>query len=161
MINRRLFMMTTATIPLVPVWVRANGNLSAALETSPFIYLAPILADGGESQCQAEVWFVVYKSDIYVVTASDAWRAQALQRGLTTARIWVGDFGVWTRSKRAYKTAPTVDGIGNIVEDSTIHAQILDIFGRKYASDWPTWGPRFKNALADGSRVMLKYVRPS
>ena len=88
-------MITTATIPLIPRWARADGNLSEALEMSPFIYLSPILPNGGESRCQAEVWFVVYQSDIYVVTASDAWRAQALRSGLTTARIWVGDFGVW------------------------------------------------------------------
>ena len=33
----------------------------------------------------------------------------------------------------------------------------LEAFGAKYADEWGSWGPRFRDGLADGSRVLLRY----
>ena len=130
--------------------------MPAAADTSALIYITPLRSNGAESRCQAEVWFVRDGGALYVVTAADAWRAEAVGRGLATARIWVGDVGVWDDDAR-YKQLPVVMGTASYETESAAHAMLLDKFGEKYAREWGTWGPRFEKGLADGSRVMLKY----
>lgn len=95
-----------------------------------------------------------------VVTASDAWRARAVGRGFRTARIWVGDEGVWTDSDSAYRELPSALAEVSFIEDPDEHARLLEQFGDKYSLSWVLWGPRFRNGLKDGSRVMLRY-RPT
>ncbi len=129
----------------------------AFLDKSALIYLTPIRSNGEESACHGEVWFVHHEGEIYVVTKADAWRAEALSRGLTRARIWIGEFGVWTRAKERYRSAPRLMIEGRHETDAATHASVLEVFGRKYADEWGTWGPRFRDGLADGSRVMLRY----
>ncbi len=108
------------------------------------------------ARCQPEVWFVHDAGSLYVITAEDAWRSRAVQRGLSEARIWVGDVGVWSDAAR-YKALPMVAGRASTITEATIHSAVLEQFGRKYRREWSTWGPRFKSGLADGSRVLLKY----
>lgn len=149
------------------LWPRPLGAASApaqswseALAESELIYVTPLHRDGRESTCQAEVWFVASGDAAYVVTASDAWRARAVRRGLTRARVWVGDVGVWTDSAGGYRQLPRADAEAALIDDPAEHARVLEIFGGKYSLEWIIWGPRFRNGLADGSRVMLRY-RPA
>ncbi len=128
-----------------------------AAEESHLIYLSPLKSNGALSSCQAEVWYVQAESDMYVVTASSAWRAEAVKRGLSKTHIWVGDVGVWKSSDGAYLKLPSLNAEASLVEDPVAHARLLEKFGAKYASEWGTWGPRFKTGLAEGSRVMLRY----
>ena len=140
--------------------VLALGALApwrAQAAESHLIYLSPLKSDGSLSRCQAEVWYVQSEEDMYVVTDSSAWRAQAPTRGLTRTQVWVGDVGVWSRSGGKYKDLPSVTAEAQLVADPVAHARLLERFGTKYSSEWGTWGPRFKNGLADGSRVMLRY----
>ena len=74
-----------------------------------------------------------------------------------TGDLWVGDVGQWQRSDGEYKNLPSLVASGGHVEDAAEQARVLQIFGSKYADEWGTWGPRFSNGLADGSRVMLRY----
>jgi hypothetical protein len=134
--------------------------LDDALEKSDLIYVTPLHADGRESTCQAEIWFVAEGHDAYVVTASDAWRARAVEKGLSRARVWVGDVGVWSRSDGAYRELPQLEMQAALVTDAAEHARVLKVFGGKYTLEWVIWGRRFRNGLADGSRVMLHY-RPA
>jgi hypothetical protein len=134
-----------------------RSTLDAALEESDLIYLTPLHSDGRESTCQAEVWFVADGHDAYVVTASDAWRARAVRSGLSRTRAWVGDVGVWSQADGAYRDLPTADLRGSLVTAPAEHARVLALFGAKYSLEWVMWGPRFRNGLADGSRVMLRY----
>ncbi len=133
-------------------------TLAAGLAESELIYLTPIRTDGKESSCRAEVWFVHYESDLYVVTDAGTWRAQAVARGLTGTRIWVGDVGVWSNSDGAYRELPRIEALASQIQDAATHDLVLDVMGGKYTREWSVWGPRFRNGLADGSRVMLRYV---
>ncbi len=142
-------------------WSRARLALSAAakqaLGASPLVYITPLKKDGGESRCHAEVWFVADGDDALVVTGSDAWRAVAIGKGNTQARLWLGDFGVWTDADSGWKSAPSFDADAKLERDAAAHAHGLALFGTKYAAEWGKWGPRFKDGLADGSRVLIRY----
>jgi len=135
----------------------AQAALAKALAESDTVYLTPLKADGSESRCQAEVWFVSDGADLCVVTAVGAWRARAVRSGLRRARIWVGDLGVWTRTEGRFRKLPTMEASGDFIAGTEEQARVLELFGGKYPVSWVLWGPRFRNGLADGSRVMLRY----
>jgi len=130
--------------------------LSAALSTSPLVYISPLRSDGAESRCHAEVWFVDVGGDVLVVTDAKRYRARAVKAGRTQARLWVGDHGVWTVSDGAYLKAPSALGEGSIAASSD-HAEALAAFGAKYPAEWGKWGPRFEKGLGEGSRALLRY----
>lgn len=130
--------------------------LPAAADTSQLIYITPIKSDGTESRCQAEVWFMRQDDSLYVVTATDAWRARAVKAGLGQARIWLGDVGVWSRNEE-YRDLPSVMGQASLVSDPGLHTALLKKFGGKYPEEWGTWGPRFQEGLTEGSRVLIRY----
>lgn len=125
---------------------------------SRLIYLSPFKSDRALSRCQAEIWYAKDGDALFVVTASEAWRARAIDKGLTRTQIWVGDVGMWKRSGGRYKKLPALIAEGARIDDPTEHARLLGVMGKKYSGEWSTWGPRFKNGLANGSRVLLKYT---
>lgn len=157
MIARRALLKSAAAATLLPVVARAQSDWRQAAAESPLIYLTPLQSSGAESRCQAEIWFASVAGSFYVVTDADAWRSQAIGKGLTKARIWVGDVGMWKDSDGAYKNLPMVDASAGMETDAEVQGQVLEVMGRKYPDGWGTWGPRFRNGLADGSRVMLRY----
>ena len=161
MISRRTLLKTSAAaaaLPLLPAIGRAEPSWREAAEASPLIYLTPIQSNGAESRCQAEIWFASVGGAMYVVTAADAWRAEAIRQGLTGARIWVGDVGSWHGADGKWKALPSLSATASIETDAAVQGQVLEAMGGKYSDEWGTWGPRFRNGLADGSRVMLKYA---
>ncbi|MCP3984659.1 MAG: hypothetical protein GY723_09725 [bacterium] len=127
-----------------------------AIAESPLAYVSPLRSDGAESTCHGEVWFVPDGDDLLVVTAVDRWKAVAIQKGLSRARIWVGNHGVWTTSDGAYKTSPTFEATARV--DGDAHAHALEKFGAKYPAEWAKWGPRFEEGLSSGKRVLLRYT---
>ena len=157
MITRRSILGAAAVVAVLPRFARAGGTLADAMANSRLIYLTPLKTSGAESRCQAEIWFALHEGAMYVVTRTDVWRAEAVRRGLNRARVWVGDVGNWRRANGRYKELPVVEAAVSIEADADRREQILATMGVKYADEWSTWGPRFKNSLADGSRVMLKY----
>ena len=161
MMNRRIFTAGMACIAIAPavLWTRPTlASRRQALATSKLVYLTPIKSNGEESRCQAEIWFAYHDGDVFVVTPPDAWRAEAVTRGLTSTRLWVGEFGVWTQSDGAYREAPMAMAQASLEDDASVQAQVLEALGAKYADDgWTRWGPRFKEGLADGGRVMIRY----
>ena len=157
MINRRRYLQISAGAAVAAATPFVRGReLPAAVAESDLIYLTPIRSDGTESRCQAEIWFVHDRGDLVVVTASDAWRARAVERGLKSTRIWIGDVGEWN-SKARYKKLPVVMANASIDRDPATHTRVLGRFGEKYPLQWMLWGPKFENGLTDGSRVMLRY----
>jgi hypothetical protein len=163
-LTRRELLIAGAAATLMPRLVRAEaGALSAAargaLGTSPLVYVTPLQRDGGESRCHAEVWFAADGDSALVVTASGAWRARAIEKGLHRARLWVGDHGVWDPSlkTRAFEAAPSFLAEATLEKAQAAHDHALTLFGSKYTREWGSWGPRFKNGLADGSRVLIRY----
>ena len=162
MINRRNLIiascsaLVTATLPRV-LTAAPRPTMQQSINSSDLIYLTPICSNGKESNCQAEVWFVPDGTDLYIVTAAEAWRAQAVKKGLTTARIWVGDLGQWRGTKGKYKTLPQFEATATEIVSADLKNKILDGFGKKYPVSWIVYESRFKDGLADGSRVMLRY----
>jgi hypothetical protein len=138
---------------------RVSKAAQAAIETSKLIYITPLKSDGKESACHAEVWFYADGADLLVVTNQELWRSQAIKRGLDRARIWVGDHGVWKSSHGAFRNAPSfLAQAEHISSDTEAVGRTLKAMGTKYAGEgWSTYGPRFKEGLADGSRVLLRY----
>lgn len=162
-INRRQVLGSTAALlvtgfgGIAPLMATASPAVGF-LDKSKLIYLSPLRSDGSESACHGEVWFVHHAGEIFVVTRSDAWRAEAIRRGLRRAAIWIGEFGVWTRAKDRYRSAPYLEIVGQFEEDAATHTMILGHYGEKYADEWGSWGPRFRKGLSEGSRVMLRYA---
>ena len=147
-----------ATVALAPPLAVADTSPAvAALDRSSLIYLTPVVSGGRESKCHGEVWFVRHAGDVFVSTRTDAWRSEAIRRGFTRTKIWIGEFGVWTRADDKYRSAPYLELEGRIEQDREVHGAVLEVFGKKYAAEWGKWGPRFHDGLADGSRVMLRY----
>lgn len=145
----------SATILSMIPWQTQAQDVRSALLSSDLVYLSPIKSDGSLSSCQAEIWYVMMGSELYVCTRTTSWRAQAPRKGLTDTHFWVGDLGVWKRAD--YQSLPTVNGIASVETDEQRIQAALQLFGQKYASGWGTWGPRFRNGLKDGSRTMLRY----
>ena len=160
MINRRDMLILTGSTLALPMLAKSSepNTTTTALNTSSLVYITPLKSDAQESSCQAEVWFVYDGADVFVVTTASTWRARAVSRGLHQARIWVGVFGNWKQSDGRYREAPTFMAKAAITNDQAVVESTLSLFGKKYADAWGTWGPRFKNGLADGSRVLLRYT---
>jgi hypothetical protein len=162
--TRRELLIVGAAAALLPRAGRAEASaLSArardALGTSPLVYVSALKRDGSESRCHAEVWFVRDGDGALVVTSSKAWRAQAIGKGLTRARLWVGDFGPWNGKPddKRYQRGVTFLAEASLEQTPAAHDHALALFGSKYTGEWGSWGPRFKNGLADGSRVLIRY----
>ena len=159
MITRREFSIAIASTPAILYAAKgmANEDIKEKLKTSQLVYITPIKSNGEESKCKAEIWFLYHDDGIHVVTPTDAWRTEAIRKGLTSARIWVGEFGNWRRANDAFRAAPELMASGEIVTDTEVHAVVLEGMGIKYSSGWDSWGPRFKSSLEDGSRAVLRY----
>ena len=178
MLNRRKFTVASLTIPFSIVLTRSlvgqsdeetaevdvaeseeektETEIPEELKTSKLIYLTPIKSDGEESKCQGEVWFVYLDSKIYVTTASDAWRTEAIRKDLKEARIWIGEYGNWTQAKEKYKEAPDLMIVGSILDDEEEFPEILEAFNDKYPGEGRY--PRvFKEEIEEGKRVVLCY----
>ena len=84
----------------------------ALLESSPFVYISPLRADGSESTCHGEVWFGWLDGAVLINTAPTTWKSRALAAGRDRARIWVGDHGRVKQmigSNEAFRSAPHFD----------------------------------------------------
>jgi hypothetical protein len=164
MISRRTLLTLSGAVlaagaaPFRIVAATLTDATAKALNKSDVIYITPLKKGGIESTCHAEVWFVYDAGAVYVVTSSKAWRARAVGLGLNQARMWVGEYGTWKDAKEAFRKAPELQASVSLIDDSATKDQVLGVFGKKYHSEWLVWGPRFRNALADGSRVMLRYA---
>lgn len=164
MITRRtILQLAGAAIAVGSASLRATAAAIAvpaqeALRKSDLVYITPLKTAGAESACRAEVWFTFDGASIFVVTSSKAWRARAVTLGLSQARVWVGDYGEWKSAKEAYRKAPQLLATAALVTEPQTQTRALDLFGQKYRLEWLVWGPRFRNGLQDGSRVMLQYT---
>jgi len=135
-----------------------SPEANAAIAKSPLLYVSPLKSNGSESTCHGEVWYVADGSDLLVVTSTDRWKAEAIAKGMDQARLWVGDYGAWTRSGGKFKQAPSFAAKASIERDPKAQAKALASFGSKYPDEWDKWGPRFRDGLKDQSRVLIRYA---
>jgi hypothetical protein len=130
------------------------------LEKSPFVYVSPLLSDGNESSCHAELWYAWIDDSVVVNVASDRWKATALARGLDRARIWVGDHGRWkgwVGRNEAFRAAPHFDARGERVTDKALLEKLLSTYETKYPDEIASWRDAMRSGVADGSRVLIRY----
>ncbi len=128
-----------------------------ALGASSLVYVSPLKPDGGESTCHGEVWFTTQDEDVLLATGNDTWKARALARGWTRARIWVGDFGPVGKAEDRFRKAPSFEAKASRDEDPTAFEHLMTEFATKYPAEWGKWEPRFRKGYTDGSRVLIRY----
>ena len=143
-----------------------NSKLSKALfEKSPFVYISPLLANGQESTCHAELWFAWLDDSVVVTVSRDRWKASALAKGHDRARVWVGDHGVWKgwfgSRDEAFRKAPHFDAHVERINDPGAIERLLAVYEEKYPAEIANWRDGMRSGAADGSRVMLRYRLPS
>ena len=96
-----------------------------------------------------------------VTVAKDRWKAAALDRGLSRARVWIGDHGRWKTwfggRNEAFRAAPHFDARVEKIEDRTMIERLLTVYEQKYPEEIADRRDRMRSGAADGSRVLLHY----
>ncbi|MGI9323603.1 MAG: hypothetical protein ACR2PZ_00175 [Pseudomonadales bacterium] len=162
--RRSLVTQGVAAVALLPLAQALGAQSSgpgtqaalAAATDSELIYITALSEEGSTGRCQAEVWFVAADHEFWVVTAGDSWRARNAAEN-ARVKIWVGDVGQWQAADGAYQSLPALIARSTLENAADIQQRALALFGAKYPASWTRWGPRFKNGLADGSRVLIRY----
>ena len=135
--------------------------VTRALASSPYVYISPLRAEGGESRCHGEVWFGWIDGAVVVITRDSTWKARSAARGLDRARIWVGDYGRWKQSlgghNERFREGPGFEARARQVRDGALLDRLLAIFDQKYPDEIGKWRPRMESGFADGSRVLIRY----
>jgi hypothetical protein len=154
-----------ALLPLRPAWGRpADGVLPAAtveaLEKSDYVYVSPLRGNGSESRCHGEVWYGWLDGAVVLNTQSGTWKAQALRRGLTGARIWVGNYGRWKGmlgANEKFRAGPHFDARASRITDRAISERLLAIFDQKYPGDIERWREQMRSGFDSGDRIVIRY----
>jgi hypothetical protein len=131
---------------------------AVALARSGLVYISPLRADGQESRCHGEVWFLADRGDVLIATSPSGWKARALARGLDRARIWVGDFGRISRARPRLASAPSFRASARLDADPVAFQRLLDGYARKYERHWGHWARTFRDEYAAGTRVLIRYA---
>jgi hypothetical protein len=121
-------------------------DLQDSLASSTFVYISSTRKDGALSR-PAEIWFLWHKGSVYVASAPTTWRARRIRWGRPAAKIWVGK-----------PDGPAFTATGAIVDDPAVNAVLFETFARKYADGWKRWEKSFREGLADGNRVLIRYT---
>ncbi|HKA14320.1 MAG TPA: hypothetical protein VKH41_04825 [Myxococcota bacterium] len=167
MIGRREFLGACAGIALLPLLrgtaVRAASALPAALlESSPFVYISPLLADGRESTCHSEVWYGWIDGAVVINTAPTTWKSRALAKGRDRARIWVGDHGRVKQmigSNDAFRSAPHFDARAESVKNGeALLDRLLAVYEKKYPREIANWRDKMRSGYKSGDRLLLRYT---
>jgi hypothetical protein len=151
----------TLILPSSRVWGAEEYELPEgtrkALGESPLVYISPLHADGRESRCHGEVWFLFDQGDVLISTARTTWKARALASGRERGRIWVGDFGRGRSVQDRFREGPTFQAHAREEPDRAALDRMVAAFGKKYPDEWGKWESRFKKGFEDRSRVLIRY----
>jgi hypothetical protein len=148
---------------LAPRTAHAKEALpTALLESSPFVYISPLLADGSESRCHSEVWYGWVDGAVVINTAPTTWKSRALAKGRDRARIWVGDHGRVKQmigTNDAFRSAPHFDARGESVKnDAKLLDELLALYEKKYPTEIATWRDKMRSGYHSGERLLLRYT---
>lgn len=141
--------------------VKLSADTVAALENSPFVYVSPIRSDGEESRCHGEVWYGWFEGSVFLTVATSTWKARSVGKGLSTARIWVGDYGRWKSvlgRNNAFLEGPSFDAKVVQAKDPALVTRLLGELARKYPDEFPSWKDRMEKGHKDGGRILLRYT---
>lgn len=137
------------------------ADVTGLLERSGFVYVSPLRSDGAESRCHGEVWYGWLDGRVVLITAKTSWKARALERGLTRARLWVGDHGRVGRllgSNDAFRKAPSFEAAAARSRDEALLDRLMAAFRSKYPGEIQSWEPRMREGFASGDRVLITYT---
>jgi hypothetical protein len=142
---------------------RAAGALpTALLESSPFVYISPLLANGSESRCHGEVWYGWLDGAVVINTAPTTWKSRALAAGRTRARIWVGDHGRVKQvigSNDAFRSAPHFDAtVESVQGNRALLDRLLALYENKYPREIANWRDDMRDGYESGKRLLLRYT---
>lgn len=120
-------------------------ELQQALDSSKYVYIQSERKDGTLGQ-PAEIWFMHYNGAVWVASPTTTHRVKRIQAGQTKAKVWIGK-----------TNGPAFDAKGSIVTDPEVNKVLFDTFAKKYADGWSSFEKSFRDGLANGSRVLIKY----
>jgi hypothetical protein len=69
-----------------------------------------------------------------------------IKAGQTTAKIAVGK-----------ADGPSFNAKGSIVKDPEANKVMFETYAKKYTNEWKSYEQKFRDGLANGSRVLIKY----
>ena len=127
----------------------AHGSLSPelqkALESGKYIYVASTRKNGELSK-PAEIWFMLHNGAVWVCSPPTTHRVKRIKAGKTEAKIFVGK-----------PDGPSFKAKGSLVKDPEANKALFETYAKKYGSDWTSYEKKFREGLADGSRVLVRY----
>jgi hypothetical protein len=152
-----------ALASLAPRAARAKEALpTQLLESSPFVYISPLLADGSESKCHSELWYGWIDGAVVINTAPTTWKSRALAKGRDRARIWVGDHGRVKQmigSNDAFRSAPHFDArVESVKQDDKLLEKLLALYEKKYPREISNWRDKMRTGYHTGDRLLLRYT---
>ena len=168
LIDRRRFLVASAGVALWPLFggarsARAADALpTALLDSSPFVYISPLLANGSESKCHGEVWYGWIDGAVVINTAPTTWKSRAVAAGRNRARIWVGDHGRVKQmigSNDAFRAAPHFDArVESVKGNEALLGKLLAVYEKKYPREIADWRDKMRDGYRSGERLLLRYT---
>ncbi|HEY2387331.1 MAG TPA: hypothetical protein VGK30_10240 [Candidatus Binatia bacterium] len=134
---------------MVPCVARATELPAAVrdqLGSATYVYISTQRKDGSFGK-PAEIWFMWHDGAVWVGTPPTTWRVKRIKHKRPNAKIAVGK-----------PDGPSFEAVGSIVKDAKIADLLRETYAKKYPDRWPGFAERFKAGLADGSRVLVRYV---
>jgi len=141
-----VLVMALVCAPVVPAQsAPLTPELQKALDSSKHVYVQSARKDGTLGKA-AEIWFMPYNGAVWVASPPSTYRVKRIQAGRTKAKVWIG------------KTdGPAFNAKGSIVKDPEVNKVLLETFAKKYSDGWSSHEKNFRDGLANGARVLIKY----
>ncbi|HEV8712161.1 MAG TPA: hypothetical protein VGX03_04950 [Candidatus Binatia bacterium] len=140
------FAVILVATPVVPAQsAPLSPELQKALDSSKYVYIQSTRKDGKLSK-PAEIWFMPYNDAVWVATPPSTHRVKRIKAGQTTAKVAIGK-----------ADGPSFNAKGSIVKDPEVNKVLFETFAKKYANEWKSHEQNFRDGLANGSRVLIKY----
>lgn len=151
-----------APMPAVRSSAELPPGTRALLESSEFVYISPLRSDGSESRCHGEVWYGWLDETVVIITSRSSWKARAVvNKGLETARIWVGDHGRWKGwvwNNDRFRSAPSFEARAEVDRDPGLLERLMQHYAKRYADEFGGWESRMRSGFESGERILLRYV---
>ncbi len=135
----------SASFPVPARSASLSPELQQALDSSKHVYIQSERKDGSFGKA-AEIWFMPYQGAVWVASPATTHRVKRIQAGRTKAKIAVGK-----------PDGPSFNAKGSIVKDPEVNNVLFDTFAKKYPDGWSSYEKSFRDGLANGSRVLIKY----
>ena len=167
--DRRRFLSLAALGAFAPWLAKADGHskdsakqdkLEQALAVSPYVYISPLRSSGDESRCHGEVWYGWIDRSVVIITGAERWKHRAFQKGLETARVWVGDYGRWKGAlakNEAFRSGPHFDARVETVRSRALLDRLLALYEKKYPAEIAKWRGPMRTGYEKGERVLIRY----